>query len=258
MKRRIIIILFLISSNIVISQNMNLYITINSQIDINKSIHISYSENDNTSPLPYIEIEMQNTTNNIIALTIINIDGKKTTLLNKENKYVIWDRYWAKLTEETENIFNDIGIMQVVLTDSKYNEILINTEDIFKAIKIIKALILLARNEGLVVENDRLEIQNEILQKSKVFIKNNELLFEDNSKVEKYVYLGEIKNIDEIFIKNILNKNEYSIYLIREFENTKFVINYNIFNIENIDIKNGEYIIPEKVLFLENAREFEK
>jgi len=119
-------------------------------------------------------------------------------------------------------------------------------------------LILLARNEGLVVENDRLEIQNEILQKSKVFIKNNELLFEDNSKVEKYVYLGEIKNIDEIFIKNILNKNEYSIYLIREFENTKFVINYNIFNIENIDIKNGEYIIPEKVLFLENAREFEK
>ena len=112
MKRRIIIILFLISSNIVISQNMNLYITINSQIDINKSIYISYSENDNTSPLPYIEIEMQNTTNNIIALTIINIDGKKTTLLNKENKYVIWDRYWAKLTEETENIFNDIGIMK--------------------------------------------------------------------------------------------------------------------------------------------------
>jgi hypothetical protein len=237
---------------------MNLNVTINYQIDINRSIHISYSESDNNSPLPYIEIEMQNTTNNIIALTIINLDGKITTLLNKENRYAIWDRYWAKLTEETENLFNDVGIMQIVLIDSKYNEILINTEDIFKAIKIIKDIILLAKSKGLVLENDRLEIQNTVLQNSKIFIKNNELLFEDNIKVEKYVDFGEIKYINKEYINNILNNNEYSIYLIKEFENKYFVIEYNIFRIKISDIKNGEYIIPEKVLFLENAREYEK
>jgi hypothetical protein len=249
MKKILAILIVVIFTDIVSSQDLKTFISVSDNSNTGKIMNIYYDEINTSTNVPYINIGINSS---VYAISFTDKDeNKEIILLNKEDRYIKKNKY-------NEYILSDLGEELLLKSEQEYisfydismREAKYSIQKIMNIINTITEILKVFNSNNIIVGRSRFELLEKCKNESLIYVRQNDaeeypqIFDKDNVIIKKYLstYSEEI-NVDSDFFKLIKYGINRTIQMVIIYKENLVEIEYDTILINNVLSGNEREIV---------------